>query len=208
MTTIAETAGGLQPEASLSLAEFAPKSKWEGWFRAVILKDYTTQSGHVFRTEDVPTRDTAKTSRNLRVVAKVTNKAGDERTVNGQFNYEPGDLTAQRVSQVKQAEAEAQAQFNAAKKAYAATNNGSTRGFPRKFNEFVPAGVTRTRIMYQRMGAIEAAIKGFSPSVNGTGGMNVTPLIGEGVDVRLAIDDNGYPQIEEISVFKSHKETR
>lgn len=208
MTTLNETIDNMKEEQTpVTLTDFVSQGPWEGWFRGVIQKEYQTNSGYTFRTEDNPARE-GKRGRNLRLAVTVTNKTGDERNVNGIINYDPNDLAAQRVTQVREAVDAAKTAYAEAKSNYAQTNGGSSKGFTRKFSEFLAKDINTTQLSYRRLGGLQAAVKGFTLAINGTGGLTVDPLFGEAVDVKLRVDQNGYSAVDEIAPAKSHRETR
>jgi hypothetical protein len=160
-------------EALPSLADFADEvgGAWpKGWYAATIIEGYATPKGKQFSTGDTPSQK--GDSRNLRLCLKATD-GKSERTMQESFNYRQGDFSAERLAFIAEARTE---------------NKG--------LKNWADKDAQRSSLAIGKLGQIGKAIaEGFQFSINGNGGLNVAPLIGVAVDIRLGINDDGFNEI-------------
>jgi len=210
-TTLQDTIEGMTPETGFSLGDYAPRPErtdFEGgkWYRGVIVSEFTQP--FPAQTTEVPVKDTTKTTRNVFLAATIRNKEGRTRNLRGLLNYNPLDLTPTRKTQVDAAVEVAKTAYTAAKTAYSEANGGSPKGFPRKFNEFVPKDIASTQFTYRKIGSLASLTANFSPTPNGSGGVDVTPLIGVEADFLLEENDRGYLDISQVAPPMTHRDTK
>lgn len=154
-----------------SLADFAEESggAWpDGWYKAEIIEGYATAKGKVFTTSDGASQK--GDSRNLRLCFKVTNSSGQERTMQESFNYRPSDFSPERLDFIKQARLE-----------YA------------NVKRWADTDAQRTSLAIAKLGAIEKAL-GFTLRTK-DGGMVPDRAVGQKVDIRLTVDEDGYNKV-------------
>lgn len=212
MSNLQDTIETMAPETTgFSLGDYKPREERtdfeEGvWYRGTIAE--RLEQPFEMTTREAPVRDPNKTTRNVFIAATVRNKDGRTRNLSGLFNYNPADLNATRKAAVDAAVAEAKTAYAAAKEAYTTANGGSSKGFTRKFSEFLSKDVQTTQFTYRKIGSLVAIAPTFSPTPNGTGGLDVAPLIGVDADFLLETDDKGYLRIAEVAPVGTHKSTR
>lgn len=169
--SINDATEGLAGE-SVSLTDFAedPSGAWSpGWYKAEIIEGYATQkSGKVFTTED--STSSKGDSRNLRLCFRVTNAKGDERTMQESYNYRPSDFTAERLTFIKEARAE-------------------YKGVKGRWSD---ADAQRSSLAIAKIGQFQKAIGFPQLKLTPAGGIVANVFVGQAVDVRLSVDDNGY----------------
>lgn len=169
--TLNGVADGLEVETVTSLAEFAdePGGAWApGWYQAEVIEGYLTGKGKEFRTEDSPS--SKGDSRNLRLCLKVSN-GGNDRNMQESFNYRTSDFTSERLGFIK----EMRQEFKGLKGAWPDRD------------------AQRSSLAIAKLGQIEKATsKQFRLSSDG---LIAHDFVGIRVDVRLAIDENGYNTI-------------
>lgn len=161
---------GLQGETVVSLDDVAeePGGAWPtGWYAASFIEGYATAKGHQFLTED--TISQKGDSRNLRLCVAVS-KGEETRNIQEQINYRPLDLTAERITYVKEARVE---------------NKG--------IKQWPDRDAQRSSLALASLGQITKALGFGFKVVDG----NIAPanLVGQKVDVRLGIDEKGYNTI-------------
>lgn len=164
---------GLVKEEMPSLADFAdePGGAWpKGWYQATVIEGYATRNGKVFQTSDEPSR--TLDSRNLRMCLAVTN-GKDTRQFSELLNYRVEDFTSERLEAIK----ELREQFRGAR--------GSWPGY---------SDIQRSSLAVAKLGQVEKAF-GFRLAKAHSGGLNPAPFVGQKVDVRLGINDNGYNEV-------------
>lgn len=171
--SINSLAGSTASEALPSLAEFADEvgGAWpKGWYAATIIEGYATPKGKTFTTADSVSQK--GDSRNLRLCLSATNGT-DTRTMQESFNYRVGDFSVERINFIREAR----------------TENKGIKNWGDK-------DAQRSSLAIGKLGQIgEAISKGFSFTINGNGGLSVGPLVGQKVDIRLGINDEGYNEI-------------
>jgi hypothetical protein len=157
-----------ESEALPDLTELAdePGGAWKpGWYAATIIEGYATPKGKQFATEDVVSQK--GDSRNLRLCVSVHNGA-DSRNVQEVFNYRPSDLTPERLAYIKEARAE----------------NKGVQG------RWTDTDAQRSSLAIGKLGQITKAV-GFGFKRAGST-IITAPLVSQNIDVRVAIDENGY----------------
>ena len=166
---------------SVSLADFAeePGGAWSpGWYKAEIIEGYSTaKSGKQFNSEDTVSKN--GDSRNLRLCFRLKNAKGDERTMQESLNYRPQDFTSERLSFIK----EMRVEFK------------NARRWP-------DTDAQRSSLAIAKIGQLQNAV-GFKQLKIVNGGVAATTFVGQALDVRLAMDDNGYNVITAFSTAGS-----
>jgi hypothetical protein len=161
---------GLASE-SVSLADFAeePGGAWPtGWYKAEVVEGFATaKSGKQYSTEDAVS--SKGDSRNLRLCVKVSKSDGSERTMQETFNYRASDFTAERLAFVKEARAEYK----------------DVRG------RWADSDVQRSSLAIAKIGQFQKAI-GFTQLKLANGGIAAGVFVGQALDVRVSVDENGY----------------
>jgi hypothetical protein len=171
--TIGEATEGLFDEGVVSLDgfDYDASGAWpKGWYAAEIIEGYATAKGKVFTTEDGVSQK--GDSRNARLCFKVTGPSGDQRTMQDTINYRPSDFTPERVAYVKQARAE----------------HKGARG---RWNDDPDA--QRSSLALVSINELEKAT-GFTLR-NAEGFMFPARVIGQKVDVRLKVNEDGFNDI-------------
>jgi hypothetical protein len=170
VVSLNDVASSLDAE-QVDLTDFAeePGGAWTpGWYKAEIVEGYATQkSGKVFTTED--TVSNKGDSRNLRICFKVSDAKGNERTMQESLNYRPSDFTAERLAFIKEARVE-------------------YKGVKGRWSD---ADAQRSSLAIASIGQLQKAV-GFPQLKMANGGIAAGTFVGQSLDVRLAIDDNGY----------------
>ncbi len=181
----------LVAEPAPSLADLAAPEEgvgaWpRGWYRAHIITSYTTGKGKVFETSDVLSKDAA--SRNLFLCLALDGTAyrpsssdpkervpqpgpGGVRNVRVTLNYRPGDLTPQRIAEVREA-----------RKQYAEVQGA----WPDK-------DIQAASLSLGRLGQLEKAL-GLRLPFDGNR-FNVSMLVGQRLNVRLTISEDGFNEV-------------
>lgn len=155
-----------------SLSEFAdePGGAWpKGWYVAEIIEGYATAKGKVFTTADETSKNGE--SRNLRLCFKVIGPSGD-RTIQEVINYRVTDFNPERLAHIK----ELRQEYKGVKGRWS-DNDGQ-----------------RSSLAIARLGSLEKSL-GFRLKRNGSGGLVPGVFVGQKLDTRLGIDDNGYNEI-------------
>lgn len=193
-------ATGLAPEGAPSLADIATpdegRGAWErGWYRAKILDGYTTGKGTVFETKDVTAKDPS--SRNLFICfavngdvfvpsspdpakRKLSKGPGGTRNIRSTYNYRPSDLSTERVAAVK-----------AAREHY----KGVHGAWPDK-------AIQASSLSLGRLGQLETAVGFRLPFADGR--FNPQPFIGQDVEVRLTITEEGFSDVAAVAKAGTH----
>lgn len=176
MTEFAEAVNltdSLAAEAMPSLADFAEEpggALTAGWYKAEIIEGYASRKGTQFETKDEVSQK--GDSRNLTLCLKVSPKNADPRNMFERLNYRPTDFTPERIAYIKEARAE-------------------FKGVKGKWSD---SDVQRSSLALAALGQIEKAV-GLPFKRNTAGELVPTVLVGQLVDVRLRVDDNGYNEV-------------
>jgi len=171
--TLGEMTEGLSNEGVVSLDgfDYDASGAWpKGWYSAEIIEGYSTPKGKVFTTEDGVSQK--GDSRNARLCFKVVGPGGEQRTLQDTINYRPSDFTAERVAYVKQARIE----------------HKGARG---RWNDDPDA--QRTSLALVTINELEKAV-GFNLR-NADGYMFPARTVGQKVDVRLKVNEDGFNEI-------------
>jgi len=158
----------------VDLADEPSQGAWKsGWYRATILDGYASRKGTQFATSDKSSK--AGDSRNLVICLAVQSTDGKEtRNPQHQLNYRFEDLTAARIASVK----EARAEFKGMQKWPGAA-----------------ADLQRSSLSIGKLGSLSKAIGLGYKSTNV--GINPQPLVGQQLDVRIGVDENGFNDVRE-----------
>lgn len=176
----------LASEEMPSLAEFAhePSSgAWpDGWYAALVLEGYATNSGHEFITEDSPSKDGS--SQNVRICLKLKNKAGEERNYFCSFNYRKSDLTSQTFGAIKKA-------LQTAKEM-----KWKNSEWPSEWKD-----IHRSVIAIQGLSQLERALKQKLAKTE-AGTIKVGNFFGQKLDCRLRLnEESGYSDVAELGIL-------
>ena len=196
--SLSETIEGMQTEATpetgaVSFAEdntFAPTGgAWpRGQYPATIVAEGQRKNS-VVRTEDVPSKD--GTSRNLFIALQLTDPAtidpntGSPRTKFDKLlvNYRPSDITNY---------AERKAIVEAAKQRNAGLPMGQKWDDP---------DAQRTFLSLEQLKDLQKNVEGFTPAINGSGGFNTAPLVGQAGTVNYGIGKDGFNRVNSLRKF-------
>lgn len=160
----------LETEEVPSLADFAeePGGAWPvGWYSAEITHGYVTGRGKEFHTEDTTSKN--GDSRNARLCLKLISPKG-ERTMQESFNYRSEDFSPERLEFIKEARAE----------------------YKNVKGRWSDSDAQRSSLALAKIGQIERAL-GFT--IRTKDHMVPEKAIGQKVDVRLGINDDGFNKI-------------
>lgn len=141
----------------------------KGWYAAEVIEGYSTPKGKVFTTsDDVSQRGD---SRNARLCLKVTNAAGDSRTMQESFNYREADFSLDRIAFIKDSRRE----------------NASVKG------AWADKDAQRTSLALAKIGQLEQAL-GFALR-SSENRMIPGRAIGQKLDVRLGENEDGFNEV-------------
>jgi hypothetical protein len=169
--TLNDVTNDLAVEEVPSLADFAEEAggAWpKGWYRAEVIEGYATPKGKVFTTED--STSSKGDSRNMRLCFTVFGATGD-RTMQESFNYRPSDFSAERLQFIKEQRAE-------------------YKGVRGRWSD---SDAQRTSLALAKIGAIEKAV-GFTLRTK-EGLTTPVRAVGQKIDVRLGVNEEGYNEI-------------
>jgi hypothetical protein len=140
-----------------------------GWYDADVIEGYATRKGHQFATEDTVSQK--GDSRNLRLCFKI-----GERNLQESFNYRPTDFTPERLAHIK----ELREEFKGVK------------------GKWADADGQRSSLAIAKLGQIQKAF-GFPFKRTPSGQIVAASFVGQKVQVRVIVNDEGYNEVKEFA---------
>jgi hypothetical protein len=176
--TAAATLPDIPDMSAIASEESAPFA--DGWYKGTILerREFTDSNGNdrVFEsTDDVSQRGD---SRNIRLQAQITRKDGRTLNTAVMVNYAPDYLTAETITAVKE-----------------------QQETMRETGDKQWGTLFRPFMTLKRLGALQriAGVRGFS--MNGNGGLDLSPLYNKSAYFKLGPDDRN-PQYKAVKDFR------
>lgn len=154
---------------SVNLSDVAaePGGAWpNGWYRATIIEGYATGRGHQFQTGDGVSKK--GDSRNLMLCFNVVS-ATAERNMQESFNYRGSDFGRERLAFIKE-----------------------ERLANKDLKRWPDVDAQRTSLAVAKIGQFQKAIGFTELKLTSEGGIISGVFVGQAVDVRLGVDENGY----------------
>lgn len=167
------------PDLSGVVDESSPEPFADGWYQGTIIakREFTDQNGNdrVFASEDVPSQNGE--SRNINLQLELKRKDGRVLNTRALVNYRTEDLTQETIQAVKQAQASAK-------------ESGENLG-----------AMFRPFMVLTQLGTLQRIAGVRQLQRNGNGGLDLAPLYGKTIFVRLGDDDRN-PKFKAVKKFQ------
>jgi hypothetical protein len=173
-------------EDSLSLTDFAQEPSsgaWPaGWYNAIVVEGYITNSGYRWATEDKLSKDGA--SHNLQICFQITNQAMETRYIVCSCNYRLDDFLLSTLQAIKEV------------RAHQAGKKGSWGPMGSRL-----ADLQRSSMALAKLGQLERAFDGNAKlERSDEGNISPTNLIGYELDLHLTVnEETGYNEVVEFA---------
>jgi hypothetical protein len=171
--TLNDTIDALQSENVPDLSDLAAEASGgalkAGWYAAEVIEGYATRKGHQFTTEDTVSQK--GDSRNLRICLKI-----GERNLQTSFNYRVTDFSPERIAHIKELREE----------------------FKGVQGKWADADGQRSSLAIAKLGQFQKAV-GFTFKRTPTGQIVASPFVGQKIDVRLNVNEEGYNDVKEFA---------